>query len=192
MKTKLLGMILLTICVLTGCKEQSTEAPAQADMKEAPDYAAFDEKVAIIKALFAAHEAEDLEAMRGMLSDTLQFSPPAYNGNVWLGKTEMLAGIQGYHENFDDIKWEGGILLPDGSREPAHWSGSVFPEANASSAPDAIRVYGTWTATHTETGKNIGVKFYSILSVDDSGMIASASEYFDVNGLAVQIAASED
>ena len=192
MKTRILGVLLLGICTLMGCKEQQSETTEPETAMPSPDYGAFDKKVAVIQSLYAAHEAEDLEAMGALMSDTLRFSPPYYNGNTWLGKSEMLAGIQGYHDNFDDIKWEGGILLPDGTMETAYWSGSVFPEASASSSPDAIRVYGTWTATHTETGKSVGVKFYTILSINEDGQVTQASEYFDVNGLAAQIAESEE
>jgi limonene-1,2-epoxide hydrolase len=52
-------------------------------------------------------------------------------------------------------------------------------------------VYGTWTATHTESGKEIGVKFFNLSSVNEDGKIVQSSDYFDVNGLAAQIAAQE-
>ena len=69
-----------------------------------------------------------------------------------------------------------------------HWSGSVFPEATATIEPDVIRVYGTWHATHTESGKDVGVKFFTLITINEAGKISQISEYFDVNGLAVQIA----
>ena len=72
------------------------------------------------------------------------------------------------------------------------WSGSVFPKENASSAPNAIRQYGTWTATHTESGKEVGVKWFALGFINNDGNIVRWSEYFDVNGLAVQIAAEEE
>ena len=72
------------------------------------------------------------------------------------------------------------------------WSGSVFPKDQATSTPDAIRVYGTWTATHTASGKEIGVKYFALVFFNDDGKIVQWSDYFDVNGLAVQIAEEEE
>ncbi len=80
--------------------------------------------------------------------------------------------------------------MPD-STVNGYWSGSVFPQATGTDAPGVIRVYGTWTATHTESGKEIGVKFFNLTTINDKGMIVQTSYYFDVNGLAVQIAAEE-
>jgi hypothetical protein len=54
-----------------------------------------------------------------------------------------------------------------------------------------IRVYGTWTATHTETGKEIGLKFFNLTTINAEGLVIESSDYFDVNGLAAQIAAQD-
>lgn len=186
MKTIKWMLSLLAVIALGACGQQAE--PEMAESAEAkPDYEAFQKQVGIIENLFAAHAAEDLEGIDALLADTLQYSPPAYNGGQWVGKAEFLGGIRGYHENFDNIQWHGGIVMPD-STVGAFWSGSVFPASTASDIPDVIRVYGTWHATHTETGKDIGVKFFSLITINDSGKISQVSEYFDVNGLAVQIA----
>jgi hypothetical protein len=185
MKSQLYCLIALTLLVLVSCKEA-----APVEQSEAPDYAAFDEKVAVIKSFYQAHHDENIEAISGILSDTLKWSPPQYNGNQWMGKEDLLAALKDYHAAFDNISFAEGIVMPD-SIVNGYWSGSVFPEGTASSTPDNIRVYGTWTAIHAESGKSIGVKFYSIVMVNAEGQIAQASDYFDVNGLAVQIAAEE-
>lgn len=188
MKTKLFGIIMLALFTLISCKEKAQEAPEAVVEEVGPDYEGFDKTVALIKALYKAHEDEDMEAMTAMVSDTLKFSPPYYNGNQWLGKEEFLAGIKGYHEGFENIKYTSGISMPD-SLANGYWSGSVFPKETATMSLTAIRVYGTWTATHTESGKDIGVKFFALMSFNEDGKLAQTSEYFDVNGLAVQIAA---
>lgn len=72
--------------------------------------------------------------------------------------------------------------MPD-STANGYWSGSVFPKANASSSPNVIRAYGTWTATHTASGKEVGIKFYSLTTLNDAGKITTYSDYFDSNSL---------
>ncbi len=185
MRTQFITLAVLGLFVLSACKQA---APSEETTQtEAPDYAAFDAKVAIITAFYKAHEAENLETLTNLLADTLQWSPPQYNGNQWLGKDDLLAALKNYHENVDDIRFTPGVSTPDAT-EGGYWSGSVFPEATATTTSNNIRVYGTWNATHTPTGKPVGVKFYSIISVNDEGKIAAASDYFDVHGLAVQVA----
>ena len=182
--------MLVAVLATFGCKEQASEMAMEEETMETPDYADFDKKVAIIQAFYKAHEDEDLEAQRAMLADTMQWSPPAYNGGQWLGKAELLEALKGYHDNFDNIKWHEGIALPDTTAGP-YWSGSVFPEETATNTADNIRIYGTWTATHTETGKEVGVKFYSLMMINEDGLIAQGSDYFDVNGLQAQLMAEE-
>ncbi|MBT8282084.1 MAG: nuclear transport factor 2 family protein [Muriicola sp.] len=186
MKKQLITLTVIGLFALSACKQAAPEE--EMTQKETPNYAAFESKVAIISAFYKAHEAENLEALGNMLSDTLQWSPPQYNGNQWLGKEDLMAALKNYHENFEDIRFTSGVVTPD-STASGYWSGSVFPEGTATTVPTDIRVYGTWNATHTESGKSIGLKFYALISVNDEGKIASASDYFDVNGLAAQIAA---
>jgi len=186
MKTKLFGLIMLAVLVLFGCKEKEQETEMAVNESEAPDYASFAKKVAIVRAFYQAHTDEDLEAQKAMLSDTLKWSPPDYNGNKWLGKEDYVTALKGYHDAFENIKYAEGIVMPD-STVNGFWSGSVFPEQNANSDPNVIRVYGTWTAIHSESGKEIGVKYFNLTTINEDGKLVQSSEYFDVNGLAVQI-----
>lgn len=191
MKTKLFGLIVFAALALFGCKENDQKTEMAVDeSSEAPDYAGFDKKVAIIRSFYQAHCDEDLDAQMSMISDTLKWSPPDYNGNKWLGKEDYLTSLKGYHDGFENIKYTEGIVMPD-STVNGFWSGSVYPKENANTDPNMIRVYGTWTATHTESGKKIGVKWFSLATVNEDGKIVQASDYFDVNGLAAQIAAEE-
>lgn len=194
MKTKLFTLIIFALLTLTACNQQKSEESKEmmetTAESESPDYAAFDKKVQIIRSLYKAHEDENLEALRGLLADTLKWSPPYYNGNEWLGKTEYLAALENYHKDFDNIKFQEGLTMGD-SLVNGMWSGSVFPKDQASSTPDAIRVYGTWTATHTESGKEVGVKYFSLCWINDAGKISQYSNYFDAHGLEAQLAAEE-
>jgi ketosteroid isomerase-like protein len=186
MKKQIIFMAAVGFLAISACK-QATPIE-QLAISETPDYAAFDQKVAVVRAFYQAHSDEDLEAQRALLSDTMTYSPPHFNGNKWLGKEEMLAALKNYHDNFDNIKFMSGIVMPD-TIANGYWSGSVFPKGTATTTPTNIRVYGTWSATHTASGKAVGVKYFALISVNDDGKIVSASDYFDVNGLAAQIAA---
>jgi hypothetical protein len=186
MKKTCITLAVLGLFSLSACKQAAPQE--EMAQTETPDYAAFEAKAAIITAFYKAHEAENLEALGNLLADTLQFSPPQYNGNEWLGKEDLLAALKNYHENFDNIRFTPGVITPE-VREGGYWSGSVFPKETATTEPNNIRVYGTWNATHTETGKQIGVKYFALIVVNDEGKIAMASDYFDVNGIAAQVAA---
>ena len=190
MKTKLFAMFVLAIMAMFGCKEQAADSETTKEEVEAPDYEGFDKKVAVIEAFFQAHCDEDLEAQDAMIADDFQWSPPNYNGNQWLGKEEFMTAIKGYHDGFENIKYTAGIVMPD-STVNGFWAGAVFPKGMANTSADIIRTYGTWTATHSESGKEIGVKFFSLSSVNDEGKLTQSSDYWDVNGLAAQIAAEE-
>jgi len=190
MKKQLISLFVLALLVMVGCKETATMEENETTEQSAPDQAAFDKKVAVIRAFFKAHADEDLEAQNAILSDTMKWSPPDYNGNQWLGKEDLMAALKGYHDGFDNIKYHEGIVMPD-STANGFWSGSVFPGTNATASANVIRVYGTWSATHTESGKEIGVKFFNLTSINEDGKIVQSSDYFDVNGLAAQIAAEE-
>lgn len=190
MKTKLFGLLMLAVLTLFGCKEKEKEAEMAKEEIQAPDSADFDKKVAVIRAFFQAHSDEDLEAQSALLADDVKWSPPAFNGNKWLGKEELMAALKGYHDGFDNIKYTEGIVMPD-STANGYWSGSVFPGINANASASVIRVYGTWSATHAESGKEIGVKFFNLSSVNDDGKIVQTSDYFDVHGLAAQLEEQE-
>ena len=190
MKTKLFAIIMLAVVALFGCKEQAPEPEMAQEETEMPDYEAFDKKLAVIKAFYQAHCDEDLAAQDAMIADDFKWSPPAWNGNQWLGKEEFMAAIKGYHDGYENIKYTEGIVMPD-STVGGHWSGSVYPKGMANVSSNVIRIYGTWSATHTESGKEICVKFFSLATVNDEGKIVQSSDYWDVNGLAAQIAAEE-
>jgi limonene-1,2-epoxide hydrolase len=181
MKNQLI-YISIALLTLVACKQ-----PAAVEESESPDYALFDKNVEVVQAFIKAHSDENLDAIKAILSDTLQYSPAEYNGNQWLGKEEFVTHVKGYHDNFDNIKFVSGIATPN-TKVNGFWSGSVFPKETANSAGDNVRTYGTWSATHTASGKDIGAKWFALIGVNSDGQIASFSDYFDVNGLAVQIA----
>jgi len=194
MKNQLFKLIILALLTLTACDQKKSEETKETneievtkEMQETPDYAAFDKKVEVIRSFIKAHEDENLEAEQALFADTLRWSPPNYNGNKWLGKSDLVAAMQNYHKDFENVKFEEGIMLAD-SLVNGMWSGSVFPKDQASNTPDAIRFYGTWTGKHTASGKEVGLKYYALGWINDAGKIVQFSEYFDAHGLAAQVA----
>ncbi len=166
----------------------SCNASAPTEEAEGPDYAGFEKNVEILRSVIQAHCDENIDLMTSMMADTMRWSPPVYNGNAWLGKDDFIAAVQGYHNDYEDITYEEGIVLHDRTVN-GMWSGSVFPQASAQSGGNNVRMYGTWTATHSESGKEIGVKWFALGNVNADGKLASWSEYWDAHGLAAQIAA---
>lgn len=181
MKKQQVSLLILVLMAFMACKQQ-----AVVEEPESPDYAAFDKKVGVVRSFIKAHSDENLGVLTEILSDTMQWSPPAYNGNKMLGKADFLAALKNYHDNFDNIKFVEGIPLGD-SLVNGMWSGSVFPKENATNTPNSVRIYGTWTATHTESSKPIGVKYFALGFINEDGKIVNWSDYFDVNGIAAQI-----
>ena len=185
MKNQLI-CISIALLTLVACKQ-----PVAVEESESPDYALFDRNVEVVRSFIKAHSDENLDAIQAILTDTLQYSPADYNGNQWLGKEEFTNTLKGYHDAFDNIKFTEGIVTANSTLN-GFWSGSVFPKENANSGGTNVRSYGTWSATHTASGKEIGVKWFALVGVNNDGQIVSFSDYFDVNGLAVQIASAEE
>ena len=194
MKKLFLSLIAIALVFFISCKETASAEATETEEKtevtekaETPDYDLFNSRVETMRAFYKAHENEDIEAITALLADTLKVSPPDYNGNQLVGTDELIAVLKNYHDNFDNINFTEGIQLGD-IKEGGWWSGSVFPEETASVSSNAIRIYGTWKATHTESGKEIGVKYYSIAWINDAGKLAQYTAYYDVNGIAAQLA----
>jgi hypothetical protein len=190
MKNHSVPIVLLLLISFIACKQpvkdEVVATTETVDSAEAPDYEAFDQKAGIIRSYIQAHSDEDLEKQKELLSDSLEYSPPYYNGNTWLGKADLLPILKKYHEDFENIKFTEGIVMTD-TTAVGMWSGSVYPEDGASTAPDAIRVYGTWTAKHTASGKDVGVKWFALCWLNTDGKITRITEYFDVHGIEAQL-----
>jgi len=185
MKNQLFILFVLALFTFAACNQ--TEVVETSETTELPDYAVFDQKVDIMRSFMKAHEDENLEAQKVLMADTLKWGPPYYNGNEWLAKADYVTALQNYHNDYEKIKFTEGVMLAD-TLVNGMWSGSVFPKDRATNSPDVIRIYGTWTATHTASGKEVGVKWFGLSWINDAGKISQITEYFDAHGLAAQIA----
>ena len=178
--TSILTVIILNVLFSCGDAPEGDSAPGRVI-----DYAAFDKKVAGIRAFYKAHAAEDIATLSELLSDTLKWCPADNNGNSWLGKEDYLKSLQNWHDTFEDIEFIEGIHIP-GKQGIGYWSGSIFPEEAAHYSPVTIRAYGTWTALHAVSGKKVGTKFFSMITFNTAGKISQVSDYFDMGNLLPQ------
>jgi tetratricopeptide (TPR) repeat protein len=145
----------------------------------------FDRNVSTIKTWIKGFADKDLEAQISLYADTAKWSPPDYNGNVMVGLKGIRDILSFYHNNFDDITFQEGVGLPDDDGS-GFYAGSYYPDLDN---PNAVRVYGTWTPTHKETGKKVSNKWYGLIIFNEDGKISYFSDWFDVNGIQVQIEA---
>jgi limonene-1,2-epoxide hydrolase len=178
MKSKILLVAGLIMLFITLCNEAS-----KTDTKVAPDYDAFNKNVEVVRAFIKAHNDEDLTALSNLLADTVKYNPAVYNGNKWLDKTQMLAQLKIYHDNFENLSFVEGNLMAfqTDSIGAGFYSGSVYPEKYASNIPGGIRTYGTWTANESKSKQAVSVKYYGIINVNSDGKIVSYTDYFDVS-----------
>ena len=166
-------------------KQMATAAEKEMKIK---NQAIYDRNVASIRAFVQGFADKDLDAQMALFSDTAMWSPPQYNGNVWVDMEAMREALQYYHDNFENITFEEGIDLGmGGDLQPAFWSGSVYPSETATSLPNNIRIYGTWKTTHIESGKEVYNKWYGLMFFNEDGKIVRFTDWFDVNGIQVQI-----
>ncbi len=177
MKSKIFLLASFALLGIFSCNEA-----AKTNTAAAPDYAALDKKVEVVRAFIKAHNDEDLAAIANLLADTAKYSPSVYNGNQWVGKTEMLAAMKSYHDNFENLSYAEGIVTPD-STDAGFYSGAVYPEqtATANNMPVAIRTYGTWTGVESKSKQAVSIKYYGLIYVNNDGKIVRYSDYFDTS-----------
>ena len=154
--------------------------------------AKFEQHIESFRTFARGFNAEDMEMTLSVVSEDVQWSPPYYNGGQLVGYDEFKSAVQGYFDNFDEIKFmegEGPNMNPnaDPNENSAYWSGSLYSSATPTDNPDGLRVYGVWKWKHTETGAEGGNKWYGLINFGDDGKISGFSDWMDVNGMAVQI-----
>ena len=148
----------------------------------------FDRNVATTKAWIQGFADKDLDAQLGLMADDIQWNPAQYNGNVLVNKEGTGEATKWYHDNFKDIIFHEGMGL---TREKSNgfFGGSVYPQNDN---PNVVAVYGTWTPIHAETGKQVFNKWHGVLEFNEAGKIIYLSDFFDVNGIQVQLEAAAD
>ena len=148
----------------------------------------FDRNVATTKAWLQGFADEDLDAQMDLMADDVQWNPAQYNGNVLVNKEGLGEAIKWYHDNFNDVIFHEGLDLTS-KKSNGFLGGSVYPQNDN---PNVVVVYGTWTPIHAETGKQVFNKWHGVLEFNEEGKIIYLSDFFDVNGIQVQLEAAAD
>ena len=80
-----------------------------------------------------------------------------------------------------------GFLLP---RPTRILGGSTFSSRESmglSSNPNSLRVYGLWTANHSDTGNEVQFKWFALIDFNEDGKIVKISDYMDVTGVLMKL-----
>ncbi len=147
--------------------------------------AKFEDQINTFRTFTQAFHDEDINQLMSVVTDSIQWSPPEYNGGVTVGYDGFKAAVLNYFDNFDDITFNEaeGLIGSDN----AYWSGSLYSSGETNTDPNVMRVYGTFSCLHTETGATVYNKWYAVLAFNDDGKIATFSDWFDVSGMQTQI-----
>ena len=154
--------------------------------------AKFEQQIESFRTFANGFNAENMDLTMSVVSESVQWSPPYYNGGQLLSYEDFQLAVKGYFDNFDNLEFlegEGPNMNPDAdpNANSAYWSGSLYSSATPSSEPNGLRVYGVWKWKHTESGAEGGNKWYGLINFGDDGKITGFSDWMDVNGMTVQI-----
>ena len=127
----------------------------------------FEKHVELGKNFFKLHGEEKFDEMKDLLSDDLSWTSPAY-GEGLINKETQLGYIKMYQDLYDNINFEANYWLPGVDTLSLQNDGS-------------IRVYGSWTGVHTETGNEFNLSSYHTMAFQD-GKIVGGGDWFDLTG----------
>ena len=128
----------------------------------------FEKNKKAAETFFNLHGEENLEAMKDMLSDDLKWSSPKY-GEGTIDKATQVGYIEMYQKNYNEISFEANYWLPGVDTLSLKNDGSV-------------RVYGTWTGIHEETGTSFKLDSYHTMAFNGEGKIVEGGDWFDYGG----------
>ena len=180
-KIKTILTILVLSTIIYSCNNNAVTGVVVSE----EDKAKFQDQIASFRTFTKAFYNEDIDLFMSVMSDSLKWSPPSYNGNKISGADDIKATVMSYFEGYDLITFNEGEGLV--GSDYAYWSGSLYSVGETNTDPLVMRVYGTWAMTHTETGAPVYNKWYGVLTFNEDGKIAVFSDWFDVNGMQVQI-----
>ena len=181
------NLLVLTFMVLTSCNTNNSTVTENVGSSD-QDKATFQKNIDAHATFAKAFNEENMELLMSTMADSLKWSPAFYNENKILGAEDFKSQIQVYFDQFDEVTFHPGEGLIN-EDAPAYWAGSHYSsgEGMVTTSPNGIRVYGTWSAIHTETGAKIYNKHYGVLTFNSDNKIAEISDWMDISGMQAQI-----
>jgi|TARA_B100001094_G_C18056631_1_gene732830 hypothetical protein len=180
-------ILLCGLLLIVSCADISNSSSVSDE-----NQAKFEQQIESFRTFANGFNAENMDLTMSVVSESVQWSPPYYNGGQLLSYEDFQLAVKGYFDNFDNLEFlegEGPNMNPDAdpNANSAYWSGSLYSSATPSSEPNGLRVYGVWKWKHTESGAEGGNKWYGLINFGDDGKITGFSDWMDVNGMTVQI-----
>lgn len=181
------NLLVLTFMVLTSCNTNNSTVTENVGPSD-QDKATFQKNIDAHATFAKAFNEENMELLMSTMADSLKWSPAFHNENKILGAEDFKSQIQVYFDQFDEVTFHPGEGLIN-EDAPAYWAGSHYSsgEGMVTTSPNGIRVYGTWSAIHTETGAKIYNKHYGVLTFNSDNKIAEISDWMDISGMQAQI-----
>ena len=121
--------------------------------------------------LFQLHGEENYDAIKDMYHDDLSWTSPKY-GEGLVDKETQLGYVKMYHDLYEDIYFKANYWLPDVDTLSLKNDGSV-------------RVFGTWSGIHSETGNAFSLGSYHTMTFED-GKIIGGGDWFDLTGFIIE------
>ena len=134
----------------------------------------YETNLATAQKLFELHGEEKLDEQLALVSEDIKIYTPMYGSSEPMGYDVYASMLKGYHDNFEDIKYNAQAWLPGVDTLSLKPDGSV-------------RTYGTWTGKNTASGKNFEVLFYHYMTFDENGMIINGGDFGDATGTVVAV-----
>lgn len=155
----------------------SCEAPSSG-VSEA-DANTFEKNVQTIKdSWIKGYQEENAEKVLSFMADSIQWTSAA--GDV-SGKESLSEAVQYWIDNFEDFSFTEAEGLE--GTDVGYWGGNTYPVEQAMSGPNNVRMYGTWRATNSKTGKTGAIKSYVVLNFNADGQVHTATEYGDYGSM---------
>ena len=90
--------ILFVLTLFIACQAPATNAVSEENQ------AKFEQQIEAFKTFTTGFYNEDIDQLMSVVADSVQWSPPQYNGGELLGYEDFKAAGQYYFDNFDEIK----------------------------------------------------------------------------------------
>lgn len=163
-------LLLFTIVLLNiGCDQNQKSSDTAEKNKMV-----FNKNVSTIKEMLNGFYVEDTEKFMKVFADSVRWSgPDKIKLDDYDSREVLETALKGYMALYDnhelrDIRFFGGSAYSDTGK--------------GSDNPNAIRVFGNWHHTHTETQVDVTHKWMGIMWFDEDGKIYQFSDFFDVGG----------